>query len=174
KPFSTALTWPLTFLPRGISVPSGAVRSSASLALKCLPCCSRLVSSLSSRRIRKVVPSGMVCGGMGALEDSSAASGRAASRKAKHQSRERSVIIGLTSGFPIPEIGCARQREMLPVSCRTEEHVREASGKLKACLLACKRASGAPGAIRTPDLLLRRQSLYPPAVRARHLYLTRR
>src|SRR3989442_3443971 len=125
-PFSTALTWPLTFLPRGISVPSGAARSSASLALKCLPCCSRLVSSLSSRRIRKVVPSGIVCGGTGALADSSAASGRAASAKTKHQSREGSVIIGVTSGFPIPEIGCARQREMLPVSCRTEEHVREA------------------------------------------------
>src|SRR3989442_6169182 len=43
-PISTALTWPLTFLPRGISVPSGAARSSASLALKCLPCCSRLRS----------------------------------------------------------------------------------------------------------------------------------
>src|SRR5437879_8612167 len=48
------------FLPRGMVEPSGAIRSSASLALKCLPCSSFLVSSLSWSRMRKVVLSGMV------------------------------------------------------------------------------------------------------------------
>src|SRR5437899_12664085 len=111
----------------------------------------------------------MVCGGMGALEDSSAASGRAASRKAKHQSRERSVIIGLTSGFPIPEIGCARQREMLPVLAAPKNMCAKLKGSLRIVFFAWKRASGAPGEIRTPDLLLRMQSLYPAELRARYL-----
>src|SRR5271157_640696 len=35
-------------------------------------------------------------------------------------------------------------------------------------LLTSKKNSGAPGEIRTPDLLLRRQSLYPTELRARY------
>src|SRR5438445_12665397 len=40
-------------------------------------------------------------------------------------------------------------------------------GSLRIVFFAWKRASGAPGEIRTPDLLLRRQSLYPAELRAR-------
>jgi hypothetical protein len=35
-----------------------------------------------------------------------------------------------------------------------------------------KRKDGAPGEIRTPDLLLRRQSLYPAELRARNCDFT--
>ena len=57
-PWSTKLTCPLIFLPRGTSTaPVGPTMSSASLALKCLPGCSLRVSSVSSRRTIMVLPS---------------------------------------------------------------------------------------------------------------------
>ena len=44
------------------------------------------------------------------------------------------------------------------------EHVLNTAGNGAAANLL---KNGAPGEIRTPDLLLRRQSLYPPELRAR-------
>ena len=56
------LTWPLIFLPRGMTSPFGATRSSASFILNFLPWLTFLVSNLSSRTAMNRVPSGMALG----------------------------------------------------------------------------------------------------------------
>src|SRR5580704_3125660 len=81
KPGSTALTWPLIVLPRGITEPLAAVRSSASFALKCLPGLKSRVSSLSFRRTRNCVPSGTEFGGAGMAMAGSCASAADANSK---------------------------------------------------------------------------------------------
>src|ERR1035438_4636084 len=54
----------------------------------------------------------------------------------------------------------------------TVRNCRKSKQKSKRCnLLRSKKNCGAPGEIRTPDLLLRRQSLYPAELRARSLKL---
>src|ERR1035437_194093 len=54
----------------------------------------------------------------------------------------------------------------------TVRKLRKSPGtRVSRNLLTGKKNSGAPGEIRTPDLLLRRQSLYPAELRARSLKL---
>src|SRR5271157_3384499 len=54
----------------------------------------------------------------------------------------------------------------------TVRKVRKSAGSQSSRnLLTGKKNSGAPGEIRTPDLLLRRQSLYPAELRARSIKL---
>src|SRR5437016_12811324 len=133
SPCSTDETCPQIFLPRGMVVPLGATRSSASLALKCWPCLALLVSSLSLRRIRKVCPSGIALGaGGGAVPRPSAARGKPASSiTATHKhAREPSLVIPSpqSEGITCPrldvreeEIGCLRITYPYQVDRRSEE-----------------------------------------------------
>jgi hypothetical protein len=62
---------------------------------------------------------------------------------------------------------CARKTVVPP---RSDQHVHrraKVGGSLRGYRKVMREKHGAPGEIRTPDLLLRRQPLYPAELRAR-------